>query len=581
MPTDRFEVLEWAACGTHLLEKARTTLSTAPTDRARALADRVPSALLEPDSRLSVVFAGQYSAGKSTIIRALTDRDDIVAGAGITTDTARTYEWDGVELVDTPGVHTEIRPDHDAVTYQAIADADLVVFVVTNELFDSHLAQHFRKLAIERDKAHEMMLVVNKMRRCAKGNSPETQDIIREDLRRVLVPFAPEDLRTTFIDAEAALASKSEQEEAISRSLWVKSGLEGFIKELNSFVRDNHLTAKYTTALYNLEQIMQEALAVEPSGDADVDALEELLLQRRRALVETEQRIPRAVERQLQRSGTLVRQEGRKVADLIHGKANPKEVDRELRAAQERVEGYAEQLAAAVQEVIGRHSKELGERVGAIAESELARELLLRLGERFEEHTASATISPEAAARLKKAGDMSRQLGEFLVRNSFSSKAASFAGLFRLKQYSGTATHGAVKAVGRFFGKSFKPWQAVKWTRAIANAGRALAVVGTVLTFILQVKEDQDAVRAERDLRESRAAIRSGFNDAARAIETHYGEATSAYVASTLTEEIKAVDAQLVELRAMQQARSQLFQDLTGLLQATRALIRELHCETS
>jgi GTP-binding protein EngB required for normal cell division len=198
-------MLELANAGNRLLERCRKTVSSAPSEKVRSLAVRIPAKVLAGDNAVVLAFAGQYSAGKSTIMKALTGREDIATGAGITTEEAYAYEWEGVRLVDTPGVHTELRPDHDAITYRSIADADLLVFVVTNELFDSHLAQHFRNLAIERDKAHEMMLVVNKMRRCAKGNSPEAQDVIREDLRKVLAPFTPEGLRTSFIDAEAAL----------------------------------------------------------------------------------------------------------------------------------------------------------------------------------------------------------------------------------------------------------------------------------------------------------------------------------------------------------------------------------------
>jgi hypothetical protein len=134
-----------------------------------------------------------------------------------------------------------------------------------------------------------------------------------------------------------------------------------------------------------------------------------------------------------------------------------------------------------------------------------------------------------------------------------------------------------VKAIGHFFGKSFKPWEAVKWTQAVANVGRVLAVAGTVLTFILQIKEDADAAQLEKDLRESRSAVRSGFNDAAHVIEAHYDQATGSYVASTLTTEVEAVDKQLAELRDMQQSRSDLFHGLIGLLEETREMIRDLH----
>lgn len=577
MATEKFELYQWTTIGNNLLFRSRQCLATAPSEKMQMLAGRIPAEILSSDKSVNLVFAGQYSAGKSSIMKVLTGREDIAIGAGITTEKTHTYDWGGITVVDTPGVHTQLRPDHDEITYRAIAGADLLVFVVTNELFDSHLAKHFRNLAIERDKAHEMMLVVNKMRRCAKGNSQEAQNVIREDLRKVLAPFTPEDLRTTFIDAEAALESKTETDGEIAKILLKKSGVDGFTQELNRFVREKGLSSRYTTALYSLEQILQEALASESTGDKDIDALEELLLQRRRALLDTQDRIPRAVEGEIQNASSQIRQEGRKVADMINGSADQKAVDQELQAAQDRVQNLAEQLEKSVQVVIGKHMKALDDRVGDIANSELAKELLPRLVHRIEQ----ASISPEAMKNLKKASDISSKLGEFLVRNSFTSKTGTLGGLFKLNQYSGTATHGAVKAVGKFFGKSFKPWEAVKWTRTVANVGRVFAVAGTVLTFVLQIKEDADAAQLEVDLRESRSAVRSGFNDAAHVIEMHFDKATQSFVSSAISSEIENVDSQLDELRNLQQTRSDLFQNLLGLLEETRELIKSIHSTES
>jgi len=577
MATEKFELYQWTTIGNDLLFRSRQCLATAPSEKMQMLAGRVPAEILSPDKSVNLVFAGQYSAGKSSIMKVLTGREDIAIGAGITTEKTHTYDWGGITVVDTPGVHTQLRPDHDEITYRAIAGADLLVFVVTNELFDSHLAKHFRNLAIERDKAHEMMLVVNKMRRCAKGNSQEAQNVIREDLRKVLAPFTPEDLRTTFIDAEAALESKTETDGEIAKILLKKSGVDGFTQELNRFVREKGLSSRYTTALYSLEQILQEALASESTGDKDIDALEELLLQRRRALLDTQDRIPRAVEGEIQNASSQIRLEGRKVADMINGSADQKAVDQELQAAQDRVQNLAEQLEKSVQVVIGKHMKALDDRVGDIANSELAKELLPRLVHRIEQ----ASISPEAMKNLKKASDISSKLGEFLVRNSFTPKTGTLGGLFKLNQYSGTATHGAVKAIGKFFGKSFKPWEAVKWTRTVANVGRVFAVAGTVLTFVLQIKEDADAAQLEVDLRESRSAVRSGFNDAAHVIEMHFDKATQSFVSSAISSEIENVDSQLDELRNLQQTRSDLFQNLLGLLEETRELIKSIHSTES
>ena len=80
----------------------------------------------------------------------------------------------------------------------------------------------------------------------------------------------------------------------------------------------------------------------------------------------------------------------------------------------------------------------------------------------------------------------------------------------------------------------------------------------------------------EQELRESRTAVRAGFGEVAHAVELHFDEATNTYV-DDIKQRIAEVDEQLEELRDMQQSRSELFQELTGLLEDTRSLISEMH----
>ena len=176
----------WARETEQILAMARQALSESRSSDIRDLVQRLPINVQTGERPISLVFAGQYSSGKSTLLKALTGRDDIATGAGITTEEAHSYEWEGVTVIDTPGIHTSLRPDHDAISYEAISNSDLMVFVITNELFDSHLGQHYRKLAVDHEKAYETILVVNKMGRHANGNTPEAQAIITEDLRKPL-----------------------------------------------------------------------------------------------------------------------------------------------------------------------------------------------------------------------------------------------------------------------------------------------------------------------------------------------------------------------------------------------------------
>ena len=198
------QITEYTRKISELKEKANESLAKAKVD-IQIRDDRT--------STIRLVFVGQYSAGKSSILKMLTGREDIEIGADITTQEAHTYNWEGVEVIDTPGIHTQLRPDHDEISYAAIASADMLVFVITNELFDSFIAEHFRKLAIDKDKAGEMILVVNKMDRTSLGNTAEQQEIIIEDIRKVIAPYTPEQLNISFLDAKSYLESVKERAE--------------------------------------------------------------------------------------------------------------------------------------------------------------------------------------------------------------------------------------------------------------------------------------------------------------------------------------------------------------------------------
>ena len=110
-----------------------------------------------------LVFTGYHSAGKSTLIEALTDRAfNIPIGSGVTTDAVTEYDWDGdVRLVDTPGVRAD-RPDHDELAERALQAADLVLFAVPVELFDDTLVAHLRDILGRLAKSRQTLIVVTK-----------------------------------------------------------------------------------------------------------------------------------------------------------------------------------------------------------------------------------------------------------------------------------------------------------------------------------------------------------------------------------------------------------------------------------
>ena len=313
----RLETHRWADETLEILGSAQRALLESRQEEVRDLANRLPDPAGERERPITLAFAGQYSAGKSTLLRALTGLEDIATGAGITTEETRTLDWNGVQVVDTPGIHTSLRPDHDSISYEAISQADLLVFVITNELFDSHLGDHFRKLTIDREKGHETILVVNKMDRTADGNTPEARETITGALRDPLAPFTPEDLSITFTAAQEALDAEKEGDDEIAGMLREEGNIERLVLNLNSLISEKGLNARYTTILYAVDQMMQEAMYLEPTGDTDIDTLMLVYNQNLRVMDETRSQLWESTNNAILESMLRVNRTGAEYAETV------------------------------------------------------------------------------------------------------------------------------------------------------------------------------------------------------------------------------------------------------------------------
>ena len=95
--------MDWARCGIALLDRVTEAVSDAPSEKIRSLKPRLPTALTSREGSVGIVFAGQYSAGKSSILKAITGRQDIDIGPNITTKVPHEYDWNGIVVIDTPG----------------------------------------------------------------------------------------------------------------------------------------------------------------------------------------------------------------------------------------------------------------------------------------------------------------------------------------------------------------------------------------------------------------------------------------------------------------------------------------------
>ena len=562
----KLDIQEWAEETGAILEQARKALLESQQPEVRALAEHLPEPGGTDEKPVSLAFAGPYSSGKSSMLRALTGRDDIATGAGITTEQIQIFDWNGVEVVDTPGINTQLRPDHDLRSYEAISRADLLVFVITNELFDSHIGAHFRKLAIDREKGHEMILVINKMGRA--GNTSQTREVITEDLRKPLAPFSPEELRITFTDALSALEADQERDPEIAAMLRREANIEELIRNLNDIVAEKGLYARQTTTLYAINEVMQNAIVAEPAGDPDVDALILIYNQNIWTMEESRSRLRQAVNNAIDGAVQKVQKAGADCANSFDLEMPQEEWEK----AAEETDGEVERLWEVLVQQIERACAEvvpfLGDRLEELHSSHRFKNLLQNLDKRATGHDVDKILGI--------ARDTAEQLSK-LSRWASINKSAIQSGATGLSRFSGSPGHNTVRSIGRVMGHSFRPWGAVKIARSIGTAGDVLAVARVAIGMILQVKTDRDEEQRAEEARRGRQTIRSHYSQAATEMGAEAETSAQQFINEMLSEPLEDLRQYADQLNHARREQDWHMENLCQVSEQAKALIAKMH----
>lgn len=552
----------WTASSKELLQKVSGILEEVGIGKSN-----LPKSVYESDKPISLVFAGQYSAGKSTILKALTGISTIATGEKITTQESQVYEWNGIRVIDTPGIHTTLRPDHDDISYRTILNSDMLVYVITHELFDSYIGENFRKLLLDNDKAGEMILIVNKM--ADVGNTIENQSIKLENLKKVTAPYSPEQLRTCFVDAESYIDSLMEEDIEIAEELRTRSNYDGLVSTINYFVKEKSISSRLTTTLYKIYDVLQKAIIqFQPSsGDDDIDALEEHLLQERRILFSTQWRINQQVKIIYEEASTSIRDKGREIANSIYDYSNEEDANNAIEIAYNEVEKISATCVDNVISELEKLSSDCKAELDEFYKTDFSKNLQVRLNEKYKKGNP-------LVERIFKS-DVLTQGSNKIISNTIGTNAADSG----LKAFTGSNIHQMVLDIGHFFGHSFKPWEAVKWVKGINVAGKVLGVFGVVFSLGMQVKEDVDADKRQQEMRSNREKLRAGFNDAANELVKHFNKALSEYLENNYQSRISEIDNQITEIRKLRVGKSESCKLLEAAQSECKALISDIHME--
>lgn len=480
-----------------ILKTKKLLLQTANSD----LAQKMDAELQEVSERkyLRLAFVGQYSSGKSTIISALTGNKDILIDANIATDKTTEYRWNNIILMDTPGILAGKVEEHDEITKAALKECDLIFYVLTSQLFDDVIFKNFIDLSYNQHLADKMFIVVNKMN-MEYGDYDQLVQNYKTSLQNTFKErgYDFSAFPVAFIDANDYLEGIKDGDNEFIQV----SNLEKFINDLNSFVSSKGLIKKQFDTPVRILQSYAKDIAI-----SEVDQnLAEFYRQFEQRLSISERELKRDVSDVLYSFETDAMA---KVSNLSSGIGSLGEA--EWKTQQEGLNKELQQSINATSTMIEKVVEENYTDLLKEVENFGQRDTLIKYISNIDAKLNSTNISIEERNNLnyqKKVLDWLKS-GAAKVGDMAPGVNGVFGGI---SNASGSQLHNIVLNVGHFFGKNFRPWEAVRWASNIAKVAKfGIPVVTAGIDIWMQLREDKKENERLQQIKESKNQFITGY----------------------------------------------------------------------
>lgn len=538
-------------------------------DKCKNLINNYKNDIVEQNRKglFEIAFIGQYSAGKSSIITALTQNADIKIGQNITTDKVNEYKWNDVLLVDTPGIGTEYK-EHNELAYRHMDLADLLVYVVTTQGFDDLIAKDFKNIAFERNKLGKMMLIVNKTSLESSSNKINWEN----DVKNVIFPATLEELRVTFIDAKDYIDALEETDEEEKKDFIILSNFDNFISNLNEFIKEKGINGRLIAEANIIDTYISKTLN-EISTDEDRKNIQELLMRKRFLVEENRTSIDKKIDREVQNLHTSIMNESNEfVAKLTCGNSGEDIID-EFENTKDKIDRLCGYAGEKIDDIVDAELDDLIKKINALEDSPIYKELLNDFSKDIDFNINFK--EKQDLDKLKKAPDALKDIGKFLgiAGDGFKNWCVNAKNAGKgLKAITGSDAHKFVLEVGHFFGKKFKPYEALKIVDKLGKAGELISKIGTkvgivagIVSPLIAVYEEYQEGENEKQLLNARRETRSNFKTWANEIRDNALNAKKELFANIHDKELKNINNQINSLRSEEKLQSEQSKSLLDL----------------
>ena len=486
--------------------------STDNSDLAKELKEKMNG--LDSSDQIRMVFIGQYTAGKSSIISALTSNGSIKIDSDISTDRVTDYPWNGLTLTDTPGLYTE-NPEHNALAVESIKNADLLVYCITSDLFTPYTIEDFKKWAFREGYSGKMFLVINKMSK-ESGKYPELVENYSETLNNSLSPYSLKDVTHSFVDA----VDYKKGVKASDIALIEYSHFEDFIKQLNQFVKDKGELGRLDTPIQIMKDSIDQMIIRISEDDSQIaysktlSRIEKKVEQQRNQVnIEANNIVRRGLQPIVDRGYELSKEIG--IKDLKPEDNNVNELVSEC------CEKINKELAKVCEESVAR----LNEEIEQVLQSETAQYFFNSICKTYEEKKRLFEKKEKKVTRIQfEQIDSIVKKVTGKVLNMVPIEEGTRKLFISASDVAGSNLHLMIKEIGTRIGYKFRPWEAANITKNVTNCAKFLGPFVVAVGTAAEIKEvvDEQAEAAKRI--QQQIECRSYFKDIADDLEKSYHE---------------------------------------------------------
>lgn len=492
-----------------LKEKTRKLLeSTKNHDLASKLDAELNSAT--DRKKLSIAFVGQYSSGKSTIISAMTGNKHIKIDANVATDTVSKYDWHDIILMDTPGILAGKVERHDEATKEALKESDLIFYVLTSQLFDDIVFNNFIDLAYSQHLADKMFIVINKM----GMESGEYDELVKNYTQSLSNTFSErgysiEEFPVAFIDANDYIDGVKEKDDEFIEL----SHFEHFVDMLNTFVEKKGLIKKQFDTPIRILQSYLKNIKVSTVDKTLCDFYNQF----EQKLTNSQKEIKRDVEQILYSFDSSSMNEVITLSNEI-GSINEAEWNLKQNSLNDKLKAMISTTSDNIEISINQSYDRLLQEINEFSD----KDALVKYAESIDGKINSPSVSIEEKKSL------TMQKNSLALLRTGAKKVSDMApGVDKLlggiSGASGSTLHEVVLNVGHFFGKSFKPWEAVRWASNIAKVAKfGIPVITAGIDIWMQFREDNKENERWEQIKASKSQFITGYQSEINKVKAQF-----------------------------------------------------------